>query len=73
MSSGPGGSWLGIGSIIGAGLFSLTGIVAAENAGPALGPENWWRLIVWLVVGLAIYFGYSRGHSRQQLAATGAD
>ena len=27
---------LGIGAIIGAGLFSLTGIVAAENAGPAV-------------------------------------
>ncbi|HLD88317.1 MAG TPA: amino acid transporter, partial [Candidatus Omnitrophota bacterium] len=26
---------LGIGAIIGAGLFSLTGIAAAENAGPA--------------------------------------
>src|SRR5687768_5359980 len=34
------GSWslvaLGIGAIIGAGLFSLTGIAAAENAGPAV-------------------------------------
>ncbi len=27
---------LGIGAIIGAGLFSLTGIVAADNAGPAV-------------------------------------
>src|SRR5512147_1473261 len=27
---------LGIGAIIGAGLFSLTGIAAAENAGPAI-------------------------------------
>jgi APA family basic amino acid/polyamine antiporter len=27
---------LGIGCIIGAGLFSLTGIAAAENAGPAV-------------------------------------
>ena len=27
---------LGIGAIIGAGLFSLTGIVAAENAGPGV-------------------------------------
>lgn len=27
---------LGIGAIIGAGLFSLTGIAAAENAGPAV-------------------------------------
>ncbi len=27
---------------------------------------NWLRLIIWLVIGLAIYFGYSRHHSRVQ-------
>jgi hypothetical protein len=25
--------------------------------------ENWWRLIVWLVIGLGIYFFYGRKHS----------
>jgi len=25
--------------------------------------ENWWRLIIWLVIGFAIYFGYGRFHS----------
>ena len=34
----------------------------------SLGPENWWRLLVWLLIGLAIYFGYSRRHSRRQQA-----
>jgi APA family basic amino acid/polyamine antiporter len=29
-----------------------------------LGWENWLRLFVWLLVGLAIYFTYSRYHSR---------
>lgn len=29
-----------------------------------LGAENWIRLFVWLFIGLAIYFGYSRHHSR---------
>ena len=29
----------------------------------SLGPENWMRLLVWLVLGLLIYFGYSRHHS----------
>jgi APA family basic amino acid/polyamine antiporter len=27
---------------------------------------NWLRLFVWLVIGLMIYFGYSRHHSRLQ-------
>ncbi len=29
----------------------------------SLGPENWTRLFVWLVLGLVIYFTYSRHHS----------
>jgi APA family basic amino acid/polyamine antiporter len=35
-----------------------------------LGWSNWARLIVWLVIGFAIYFGYSRYHSKLQ--GTGA-
>jgi APA family basic amino acid/polyamine antiporter len=29
----------------------------------SLGVDNWLRLFVWLAIGLAIYFGYSRYHS----------
>jgi basic amino acid/polyamine antiporter, APA family len=29
----------------------------------SLGPENWIRLFVWLILGLVIYLGYSRHHS----------
>jgi APA family basic amino acid/polyamine antiporter len=29
-----------------------------------LGWTNWMRLFVWLAIGLVIYFGYSRSHSR---------
>src|SRR5260370_26179725 len=35
----------------------------------SLGPENWIRLIVWLLIGQAIYFGYSRYHSHLQGSA----
>ena len=31
-----------------------------------LGVANWVRLIVWLLIGLVVYFGYSRKHSRVQ-------
>ena len=34
-----------------------------------LGWVNWARLIIWLVIGLVIYFSYSRKHSRVQAAA----
>jgi APA family basic amino acid/polyamine antiporter len=29
--------------------------------------ETWWRLVIWLAVGLVIYFSYGRFHSRVQL------
>jgi APA family basic amino acid/polyamine antiporter len=31
-----------------------------------LGWVNWARLIIWLVIGLVVYFSYSRHHSRVQ-------
>lgn len=29
-----------------------------------LGCVNWLRLILWLLIGLVVYFTYSRKHSR---------
>jgi basic amino acid/polyamine antiporter, APA family len=29
----------------------------------SLPAENWFRLIVWLLLGFAVYFGYGRRHS----------
>jgi basic amino acid/polyamine antiporter, APA family len=29
----------------------------------SLPKENWYRLVGWLAIGMAIYFGYGRSHS----------
>jgi APA family basic amino acid/polyamine antiporter len=33
-----------------------------------LGWANWLRLAIWLLIGLALYFGYARSHSRLELS-----
>ena len=45
-------------------LVPILGIAANLFLMFGLGLENWLRLFVWLFIGLAIYFGYSRHHSR---------
>ncbi len=42
---------------------STMGILINGGLMLSLGVDNWLRLIVWLIVGLFIYFGYSRFHS----------
>ncbi|HYP14324.1 MAG TPA: amino acid permease, partial [Bryobacteraceae bacterium] len=44
-------------------LIPILGILANLFLMAGLGLENWIRLIVWLIIGLAIYFLYSRHHS----------
>jgi basic amino acid/polyamine antiporter, APA family len=44
-------------------LVPILGIVINLLLMAGLGLSNWARLIIWLVIGLAIYFGYSRSHS----------
>jgi basic amino acid/polyamine antiporter, APA family len=48
--------WVPIVPVVGI-LFCLTMIIS-------LGWENWTRLIVWLLIGFLIYFGYSVKHSK---------
>jgi APA family basic amino acid/polyamine antiporter len=40
----------------------ILGIITCLILMFSLAPENWWRLIIWLAVGMLIYFGYSRKH-----------
>jgi APA family basic amino acid/polyamine antiporter len=43
---------------------AVLGIVVCGAMIYGLGWTNWLRLAVWLVIGLVVYFGYSRSHSR---------
>jgi APA family basic amino acid/polyamine antiporter len=43
---------------------STLGIVVCGAMIYGLGWTNWLRLGVWLLIGLVIYFGYARSHSR---------
>ena len=43
---------------------SILGIVVCGAMIYGLGWTNWLRLIIWLVIGLIFYFGYSRKHSK---------
>jgi basic amino acid/polyamine antiporter, APA family len=36
-----------------------------------LGIDNWLRLLVWLIIGMFIYFGYSKKHSKVQKELVG--
>ena len=44
-------------------LVPVLGILTNLFLMSGLGWSNWARLVVWLLIGLAIYFGYSRKHS----------
>jgi APA family basic amino acid/polyamine antiporter len=44
-------------------LVPIAGILTCLLLMFSLPAENWWRLIVWLAIGFAIYFFYGRHHS----------
>jgi basic amino acid/polyamine antiporter, APA family len=50
---------------------AVLGIVVCGAMIYGLGWTNWMRLLVWLVIGLTIYFGYSRKHSKLMLSGVG--
>jgi basic amino acid/polyamine antiporter, APA family len=47
---------------------STAGVIICGAMIYGLGWTNWLRLIVWLAIGLVIYFSYGRKHSKVQLA-----
>jgi basic amino acid/polyamine antiporter, APA family len=51
----------------------LMGILISLALMASLPLDTWIRLIVWLLVGFAIYFGYSRKHSRLQAGEKNQD
>jgi APA family basic amino acid/polyamine antiporter len=44
-------------------LVPICGMVFCLTLMLSLGRENWLRLLIWLIIGLCIYFGYGKGHS----------
>jgi APA family basic amino acid/polyamine antiporter len=51
---------------------AVLGIIVCGAMIYGLGPVNWLRLAVWLVIGLFLYFGYARSHSRLESGAHAA-
>ncbi len=51
-------------------LVPIMGILISLLLMLSLPHDTWIRLIVWLLIGFVIYFGYSRKHSRVQTAAS---
>ena len=49
----------------------ILGMVIALGLMAGLPVDTWLRLLVWLVIGMDIYLGYGRQHSRVQIAAGG--
>ena len=52
-------------------LVPILGIIISFALMASLPFDTWLRLFVWLVIGMVIYFGYGRHHSRVQNTAVG--
>jgi APA family basic amino acid/polyamine antiporter len=50
-------------------LVPILGMLISFALMAALPLDTWLRMIIWLVIGMGIYFGYGRHHSRVQIAA----
>ena len=45
-------------------LIPILAVVACVFLMLNLGSLTWWRFLVWMVIGFAVYFGYGYRHSR---------
>jgi APA family basic amino acid/polyamine antiporter len=54
-------------------LVPILGIVVSLYLMASLPLDTWIRLIVWLILGFIVYFGYSRKHSRVQNTLAGRE
>jgi basic amino acid/polyamine antiporter, APA family len=54
-------------------LFPIIGAILVVYLMTRLPATTWWRFGIWLLLGFAIYFFYSRRHSRVQQAAQGGE
>jgi len=52
-------------------LVPILGILISFGLMAGLPIQTWMRLFIWLAIGMAIYFGYGRHHSKVALAAKG--
>jgi amino acid transporter len=50
-------------------LIPVLGVLTCGYLMSELGFTNWWRFLLWLVIGLVVYFFYGHGHSRLAKAA----
>ncbi len=50
-------------------MFPMLGIFVCLAMMTSLDSETWWRLVIWLAIGLIIYFTYSRFNSRLSVIA----
>lgn len=51
----------------------VLGIVLCLTMMFSLPVDNWWRLIIWLVIGLVVYFSYGIRHSKQRERTASGD
>jgi APA family basic amino acid/polyamine antiporter len=51
-------------------LVPIMGILVSGLMMASLPLDTWLRLIIWLIIGMAIYFGYGQHHSRVQAAVS---